>query len=550
MPGREAIKAKLAAVASAYRASLPGRIAEMDSLCREFSTQPPSHDAAVELYRLAHSMAGSAATFGYARLAALSGALESMLHEAAREGAEILPGLIGDIRVHIAELSREVGAMAAATRRDLPEYEVAESAPDAPGHIAHPLVFLADDDALFTRDLALRLLQHDYRVRTFTTLQSLRNALADGRPDLLIMDMIFPEGSGADLVRELRLDSGRDFPVVFVSVDSGQAARLAALRAGGRAFIPKPVNTGRLIDTLDALVRRMPDQPYRILVLDDSAEEAAYYAALLKDAGMEVETLTEAMAALSHIEHFNPEILLADLYMPECSGVELVRMLRQIDAHLELPIIFLSGEQDMTRQVSALGSGADAFISKQTPPHDMVPLLTGMAARYRLLRSIMSNDSLTGLLAHSKIMDALARELARGSRNSTELSFVMIDIDHFKSINDTYGHPVGDRVLRALARFMKHRLRQTDYLGRYGGEEFSIIMPDTTVEQSRLVIDQLRQDFSSMEFEEGNANFRVTFSAGIAGSPPQAEASLLVEAADKALYAAKQQGRNRVIVAG
>lgn len=547
MPADDDVRRKLQAVARAYAESLPERIREMEALLQDISGDINKNDNISELHRLAHALAGSASTFGHGKLGSAAAELESRLREMmVNEGSftERQTGILyGIIRRLVGEMEEITSAVPPPVRDFMPSTSHAKGDVEANAR----LVFLADDDELFCRNIATHLQYHDYRVRSFCTLESLRGALEKGKPDILVMDMIFPEGNGADLVREIRSVPQNEFPVVFVSVDGSQASRLNAIRAGGDAFLHKPLNAERLIDALDSLVMSSSSEPIRILIVDDSAEEAEYYAALLKEAGMVVESVTDSMTALSMIEHFHPEILLVDIYMPDCTGEELVRLLRQMEEYLDLPIIFLSGEQDVSRQVEALSSGADAFISKSTHAQHLVLLLTSMASRYKQLRSIMSNDGLTGLLVHSKIMDALGREVARSRRNQSELCFVMIDLDHFKVVNDTYGHPVGDRVIRALARLMKQRLRKTDYVGRYGGEEFAVIMPDTSIEMALVVIDQIRSDFSSLRFEAEDASFNVSFSAGVACISKHQGMQSLVDAADKQLYVAKEQGRNRVV---
>lgn len=125
----------------------------------------------------------------------------------------------------------------------------------------------------------------------------------------------------------------------------------------------------------------------------------------------------------------------------------------------------------------------------------------------------------------------------------------MVDIDHFKSVNDTYGHPTGDRVIKSIARLLKQRLRQEDFVGRYGGEEFAIIMPDTDGPAAIQVLDRIREAFAQIRQRNGDTEFSVTFSSGVAAYPGYAKASELGNAADQALYRAKREGRNRIVAA-
>jgi diguanylate cyclase (GGDEF)-like protein len=161
----------------------------------------------------------------------------------------------------------------------------------------------------------------------------------------------------------------------------------------------------------------------------------------------------------------------------------------------------------------------------------------------------MDRDSLTGLLNHARLADRLALELERCRRTGGEISFALVDLDRFKEVNDRHGHPAGDRVLRAAAHALAAGLRRTDIVGRYGGEEFGLILLDTPPDEARRTLDQIRESFGALRFEAGRMPFNVTFSAGVAGSRQFPSADLLVRAADEGLYEAKATGRDKVALA-
>jgi len=284
------------------------------------------------------------------------------------------------------------------------------------------------------------------------------------------------------------------------------------------------------------------------LIVDDSQTILAYHATILEQAGMLVKTVVEPLKLLGALNDFNPDLILMDLYMPGCNGVELARVIRQIDGFLSTPIVYLSSENDFNTQAEAMSLCGDDFLVKPIGAGHLVSAVTTRATRARFLRSLMIHDGLTGLLNHTAIKEELAREVIRSSRLNSPLSLAMVDIDFFKKVNDTYGHAAGDHVLKSLARLLKQRLRETDIVGRYGGEEFAVIMNDTDAASAAKVIDEIRTVFSRLLHLSHDEEFSVNFSCGIADLAHFPDAVRLSEAADKALYQAKQRGRNKVIV--
>jgi len=235
--------------------------------------------------------------------------------------------------------------------------------------------------------------------------------------------------------------------------------------------------------------------------------------------------------------------------MPDFSGLELAQMIRQIKTYVGLPIVFLSAEADREKQLNAVGMGGDDFLTKPIKPDLLIAAVTSRIERYRKLQTLMLRDGLTGLLNHTTIRENLAQEINRAGRNNQPLAVAMLDIDQFKNVNDTYGHATGDKVLRSLAQMLSLRLRHTDLIGRYGGEEFLILLPNTTQTEAANLMDELRDAFSQVVHISHEEEFRVTFSCGVAAYPQQSELATLSEAADRALYEAKRQGRNRVVSA-
>lgn len=224
-------------------------------------------------------------------------------------------------------------------------------------------------------------------------------------------------------------------------------------------------------------------------------------------------------------------------------------MIRQDNSYVDVPIVFLSSENDMANQLDAVRAGADDFIMKPVAQEYLVSSLSTRAERYRSLRALIMRDGLTGLYNHTAIKEHLASEILQAKRTQTPLALAMIDLDYFKRVNDQYGHATGDQVLRTLARILRQRLRRSDIVGRYGGEEFAIVFPDTDAATARRVLDQVRTAFAKVSQHAENEEFFVTFSAGVADLKNTVDPDALFDTADSAMYTSKQAGRNRITLA-
>jgi diguanylate cyclase (GGDEF)-like protein len=411
-------------------------------------------------------------------------------------------------------------------------------------------IYLCDDDPQQRRQIIEQLSCFGYQVTGFDDPLELVEAVRSTPPDVIIMDIIFPGGEnyGLEVIRRLQTQLDQPIPTIFISGRGDFDARLRAVRAGGIAYCTKPVIPIDLVDILDNLGERAEPEPYRVLVVDDDPDLVTYIDMVLREAGMEVKISTRPHEVLDTLPHFNADLVLMDLYMSDCVGAELARVLRQIPGYIGLPIVYLSGETDRERQFSALSVGADGFLTKPIQPDQLINTVTLRAERMRSLRRLMVRDSLTGLYNHSNCKLLLDQGFSHAHRRKSPLSLAMIDLDHFKQINDDYGHAVGDQVIIGLSRLLRQRLRKSDIIGRYGGEEFVVILPDTPAEDAIQIMDQLRTGFATILFHAAEGDFHVTFSCGVASSATCNSSSQLRSLADSALYQAKSRGRNCCLV--
>ena len=541
------IQEQMRALRASYAVQLPSKLKEIDTHWKMLSGGEWDPASAEVLHRLTHSLAGSGSTFGFPKLGEISRSIEQLLKIWLQES--LVPNdeqrarvenLIGNLYQAASISATEVGH---GSDIDIIEENRAVNE-------EQPLIYLIEDDTSLANELVLQLDHFGYNVEAFDTTAGVEDAVAAQRPEALVVDINLPEGdmAGVELLDDLQKRHGPDLPVIFISSHDDFPARLAAVRAGGEAYFVKPLEIAPLIDRLDRLTRSEVRPPYRILAVDDDQTLVAHYALLLRQAGMEVCTVTRPEEVMEMLADFKPELILMDVYMPTCSGLELARLIRQQEAYLGIPIVFLSSETNLEKQYTAMRMGGDDFLTKPIQEPHLVSSVAVRAERARLINALMVQDSLTGLLKHTMIKEQLVQELSRTKREQSALSFAMIDIDKFKLVNDHYGHMMGDRVIKSIARLLKQRLRKSDRIGRYGGEEFAVLLPNCEPDSAAKLLNEIRADFSELRFLHEGKEFSVTFSTGIAGFPVYENADELIQAADEALYEAKHLGRNRIVV--
>ncbi len=533
---------RMRSLLAAFAQELPQRIGEIESLWSRLRAGWDTK-ALQEMHRSVHHLVSNGKTFGYPELSVEARALEQILKRMLVETIPADDALANHILQQIDALKRFSNEQSSSSADNAAvTHDENTFLPDAP---ASNLIFVVEADIEAAQELALQLRYYGYEVEVFNHLDKFRAAIQQRPHAIILMDIEFPEDEmgGILIMEQIQKELVCPARVIFISTHDDMAYRLGAVRTGGVAYFTKPINSSELIDQLDLITASQIQDPFRVLIVDDSPTILSYHATILEQAGMLVKTVAEPMNLLRALNDFNPDLILMDLYMPGCNGVELARVIRQIDGFLSTPIVYLSSENDFNTQAEAMSLCGDDFLVKPIDAAHLVSAVTMRATRARFLRSLMIHDGLTGLLNHTAIKEELAREVIRSSRLNSPLSLAMVDIDFFKKVNDTYGHAAGDRVLKSLARLLKQRLRETDIVGRYGGEEFAVIMNDTDAASAAKVIDEIRTVFSRLLHLSHDKEFSVNFSCGIADLAHFSDAVSLSEAADKALYQAKQRGR-------
>lgn len=498
------------------------------------------------LIRSFHTLAGSTASFGYRQLS-----------EAARKGEQILKAavVVGNttpqVKGEINDCLESMKALCAYSWHDQAEFADGSLQGSCPIDLQDKKnIFLVEDDVLLASNLKLQLECFGYDVSMFHNLGEMEQALSTIAPAAIIIDMVFPEGdtAGAEAINRWRQTHQEYIPVLFISRRNDIISRLAAVKAGSDAYFLKPARVTEIIEKLDALIFTIEPEPFRILIVDDDVSVAQYHALLMERQGMRPCILNDPLQVLDYLSSFNPDLILLDLNMPGCDGYHLAKVIRQVPAYFSLPIVFLTSETQLELRLQAMGTGGDDFLIKPVEPTHFISSVRIRAERMRMLRSFMERDGLSGLYSHTVMKSCIEQEFLRSMRSGSPLTLALLDLDHFKTVNDSYGHVAGDTVIVGLSRLIRQRLRRTDIIGRMGGEEFAILLPDTSAECAYRILEDIRHDFERISHEARHESFSSTFSCGIAQMPGYQDEISFYHAADAALYNAKKAGRNRVVM--
>jgi two-component system cell cycle response regulator len=295
------------------------------------------------------------------------------------------------------------------------------------------------------------------------------------------------------------------------------------------------------------------EEKITILAVDDSVVNLKLIKAILDKQNYEVITQQDSSAAVKQILELRPTLVLMDIMMPGISGFDILQRAQKDDEIKDIPIIMVTARTTGEDLKKALEMGAYDYIKKPLDECEIIARVAS-AIRYKKqndrLKELAVRDSLTGLYNHGLLMELLNREVYNQTRENFSLGFFMLDVDHFKSVNDQYGHQAGDFVLKELSGILTATFRLGDSLGRYGGEEFAVILPKVDLPTAEMLGERIRAKIEQHPFGFEEKTLNITISIGIVINDDEApmSAAELVKNADMALYTAKREGRNRVVV--
>lgn len=526
---------------------LQGSTARLDRIeanLRRLGSNPYDVEALADLRLAFHGFSGLGGSFGFPKVTILGIEGEHLCDELSKRwrtpGPDAQAGLGGLLDRLRSELAARTGTPA--TPAESPALRRREG-------------LVVESDAALREDLARIVERSGLGVRFAGTSVEALESLGLHPADAVLVDAELPDGSGYALVESIRgLPGGERIAVLLIAGLANVLDRVESIHCGADGLFEKPLDAELVGRRLQQVLERAGAEAPRVLSVEDDPDQARFLRSVLESAGYEISVVNSAAEFEEELIAFRPDLVLMDILLPgNVSGYDLARCLRQDERYATLPVLFLTTEQLMDVRIEALKAGGDDHLPKPIAPALLLSTVAARIERARFVKDLVERDGLTRLLTHTAFFERVRAALARRRRrpNAPSAALALIDLDHFKKVNDRWGHPVGDRVLTAMSGLLRSRLRQSDTIGRLGGEEFGALLEDLSAEDAVRLIERLLADFIAIEHRgSGEARFHVSFSAGVAMSGSAEDLPGWLQAADEALYEAKHAGRSRVVWKG
>ena len=518
-----------------FKESLGSHMALFEQAIAQISTGTLDQELRSKAQAEAHRLIGSLGSFGIPKGSEVARQIEHLLRleSLGHNEAQQLEELVGQLRQVV-------------------ENKPSTTAANSDFKTASGRLLIVDDDVVLTEQVKQEAIAWGLQVDVATDPTVARRAISQHPPDVIVLDLTFPQTTenGLTLLAELaqRTPSTR---VLVMTRRNQLSDRVKVARLGGHAFLQKPIAPEEILKAVTQELNRTQKAEAKVLIVDDDRQVLTALSTLLEPWGLHVTTLAEPQQFWQVLEASVPDLLILDIEMPGFSGIELCQVVRNDPRWNDLPVLFLSAHNDAEIVHQVFAVGADDYVPKPIVGPELIARILNRLERTRILHRFAQTDELTGTATRRKSMQDLERLLHLAERQNQPLCFMILDLDHFKRINDQHGHEAGDRVLCLLGEHLKHFFRREDVVARWGGNEFVLGLYGMTRKQGVKQLTGFLETWYQQEFiDASNRTFHVTFSAGVVEfSQDGANLQELYRAADTALYRAKAMGRNRVLPA-
>ena len=522
------------------------RLEAIEELLKRLAKAPGEVTIMRDLNRQFHWLAGSGGIYGFAQITKVGLHGEQLCEQLVQAGRPIT-------KVEWDKCKALLDALKAAfslgeddqritMQRELPRLQ--DEAVD--------IVVIDGDQANFLM-LTRILEEHGMLIRSARFGAAGFQAITEKMPRAIIIGLPLPDGNGYEIVDQVRQLHRGEEPVIFmVSKEAGFIDKVQAIHCGADGYFEVPVDWELMSARLKYLLDRNKPEMYKILSVEDDPDQGEFIKAVLESGGYDIQVCEDPMNFEEALLSTQPDLVLLDIMLPGVTGFELARFLRQDERYATLPILFLSTQNQLDAHVESARAGGDDHLIKPIAPTLLLSAVASRLERARFLKNLLHRDGLTRLLTHGAFMESANAVVSQCKRNLNKLAcLIILDLDRFQNINSRYGYVTGDKVLTCLAALLRQRVRQSDKVGRYGGEELIVIVEDLEEHDAVKLATRLLEDFSSIEHRAPDgSSFKATFSAGLALFDPKVmDLERWRRLAEQALTAAKAGGRNCVMKA-
>jgi two-component system cell cycle response regulator len=447
-------------------------------------------------------------------------------------------------------------------------------------------VLVVDDILANVRLLEAKLTAEYFEVVTAMNGLDALESVQRTRPDIILLDVMMPGMDGIEVCRRIKQDSStHHIPIIMVTALDQPEDRVRGLEAGADDFLTKPVNDVALFCRVKSLVRLKMltdelrsrcvsseelgilsdersqglDDPADILLIDNRGHLSERIASAFDGQHRLFNSVDPQQAVFDAAEH-QFELIIINMDLLDYDGLRLCSQLRSLERTRQIPILIIVDPDDNQRMMRALDMGVNDYLLRPIDRQELLARVNTQIKRWRYTERLRNNvqqsielavtDPLTGLYNRRYMENQVGMLVDNAANRGKTLSVLALDVDHFKSVNDTYGHAAGDKVLIELATRVKEQIRSLDLPCRIGGEEFLVVLPDTDIGVAYCVAERLREAVSNRPFDagEGQPMLPITISIGVSGFEDSNDSlEAMLKRADDALYKAKSSGRNRVI---
>ena len=451
-----------------------------------------------------------------------------------------------------------------------------------------PRILIVDDDPKNVKLIAGYLYKENYELMTAYSGEEAIDLARNKKPELILLDIMMPGKDGFTVTKELKADKETaSIPIIMVTALSSTQDKVKGLEAGAEEFLSKPVNREEIRTRIASVLKlkqyrtqldirkktecslqiekvhnkkelRQKDLP-KVLIVDDDPNEQKLLLNYLKDENFHILTESNGKEGLKTALQEKVDLIILDVLLPKMDGFMVCRRIKQSKETRDIQVVLITCLDDMESRIKGVEIGADDFLVKPLESRELVARSRTLIKKKGYIdrlhehceRAISSAimDGLTGLYNNAYFKQFLELEIKRCSREKHPLSLLMMDIDEFKTINDTIGHYKGDEVLRKVAEIIQSSIREIDLAARYGGDEFAIVFPYTHIEGALLAAERIHRNLTSdkITVEGIEKAFSINTSIGLSTYPDSAESLVeMINIADAMLYRAKKNGKNRI----